>query len=152
MSHFFRILEVPYQNLANTKMSCSLRANFSKNSSKIFHRHIEGRDLLNAREIDFQARHGASLQCMRFKDLIALHFKTNMSMAVVHLDFEEAFGAKRHLTLMHKVYEITFSTNAINLISSSLSTRKPALSVEGDMYEPRDIQAVCLGVPPCPQH
>jgi hypothetical protein len=20
------------------------------------------------------------------------------------------------------------------------------------MYEPRDIQAVCLGVPPCPQH
>jgi hypothetical protein len=58
-------------------------------------------------------------------------------MAPVLLDFEEAFGAKRHLALMHKVYETKFYTNVINLISSFLSTRKPALSGEIQAVVPR---------------
>jgi hypothetical protein len=58
------------------------------------------------------------------------------------LDFENAFIMTWHLGLLYKVPELKFSTSLINLIGSFLSERKFRVSVEREMFTPRDIKEV----------
>jgi hypothetical protein len=66
---------------------------FEKVILEIVKRHIGERNLLNASQFGFRARHSTILQCtrMRLADHVTLHFKNNMSTAAVFLDIEKAF-------------------------------------------------------------
>jgi hypothetical protein len=64
---------------------------FEKLIPKIIHRHIEEKNLLNASQFGFRARHSTTLQCMRLTDHVSLNFNNNMSTAAVFLDIEKAF-------------------------------------------------------------
>jgi hypothetical protein len=62
-----------------------------------------------------------------------------MSMAAVFLDIEKAFDKTWHLGLLYKLSELKFSTSLIKLINSFLSQRKFRVSIEGELFSPRDI-------------
>jgi hypothetical protein len=58
------------------------------------------------------------------------------------LDIEKAFSTTWHLGLLYKLSELKFSISVIKLISSFLSQRKLRALVEGEIFAPRNIQAV----------
>jgi hypothetical protein len=60
------------------------------------------------------------------------------------LNIEKAFDKTWHLGLLYKLSELKFSTSLIKIINSFLSQRNVRVSVEGEMFTARDIQA---GVP-----
>jgi hypothetical protein len=62
---------------------------FEKVILKMVERHLEERDLLNASQFGFPARHTTTLQCMRLTDHVTLNFNNNMSTAAVFLDIEK---------------------------------------------------------------
>jgi hypothetical protein len=64
---------------------------FEKVILKIIQRNLEERDLLNARQFGFRARHSTTLQCMRLTDHVTLNFNNNMCTAAVFLDIEKSF-------------------------------------------------------------
>jgi hypothetical protein len=64
---------------------------FEKVVLKIVQRHIDERDLLNASQFGFRARHSTALQYIRLTDHVTLNFNNNMSTAAVFLDIEKAF-------------------------------------------------------------
>jgi hypothetical protein len=66
-----------------------------------------------------------------------------MSMAAVFLDIEKAFDTTWHPGLLNRLSKLNFSVNLIKLISS-LTNRKFRVTVEGEIFMPREIQA---GVP-----
>jgi retron-type reverse transcriptase len=117
---------------------------FDKVILKIVQRHLEERDLLNANQFGFRARHSTTLQCMRLTDHVTLNFNNIMSTAAVFLDIEKAFDTTWHPGLLYKLTKLEFSARIIKLISSFLSNRKFRASVEGEVSTPREIQA---GVP-----
>jgi hypothetical protein len=77
----------------------TIRESYSKNSPK----HIDERDLLNASQFGFRARHSTTLQCMRLTDHVTLNFNNNMSTAAVFLDIEKAFDTTWHRGLLYKL-------------------------------------------------
>jgi hypothetical protein len=116
---------------------------FGKVILEIVKRHIGKRNVLNASQFGFRARHSTTLQCMRLADHVTLHFN-NMSTAAVFLDIENTFDNTWQLGLLYKLSKLQFSTRLIELISSFLSQRIFRVSVEGGMSMQRYIQA---GVP-----
>jgi hypothetical protein len=69
---------------------------------KIVQRHIQERDLLNASQFGFLARHSTTLQCMGLTDHVTLNFN-NVSTVAVFLDIEKAFDKAWHLGLLCKL-------------------------------------------------
>jgi hypothetical protein len=67
---------------------------------KVIKRHIEMRDLHNASQFGFHARHSTALQCMRLTDHLTLNLNNNMFMAAVFLDFGKAFDRTWHPGLL----------------------------------------------------
>jgi hypothetical protein len=117
---------------------------FEKGILKIVQMHVEERDLLNASQFGFRARHSTTIQCMRLAHHVTLNFNNKMSTAAVFLDIEKAFDTTWHTGFQYKLSKSHFSTSLIKLISSFLSNTKFRASVEGEMSTAREIQA---GVP-----
>jgi hypothetical protein len=67
-----------------------------------------------------------------------------MSTTTIFLDIEKAFDKTWHFGLLYILSELEFSTSLIKLINAFLSQSKFRVSVEGELFTPRDIQA---GVP-----
>jgi hypothetical protein len=82
---------------------------------------IAERNLLNASQFGFRARHSTTLQCMRLTGHVYLNFNNNMSMAAVLLDIEEAFDTTWHSGLLYKLSELQFPISLIKLIASFLT-------------------------------
>jgi hypothetical protein len=80
------------QNLRPISLLSSTGKVFEKVILEIVNRHIGEKNLLNASQFGFRARHSTTLQCMRLADLVTFHFNNNMSTAAVFLDIEKAFG------------------------------------------------------------
>jgi hypothetical protein len=57
------------------------------------------------------------------------------------LDIEKAFDKTWHFGFLDELSHLTFLVSLIKLISFLLSQRKFRVSVEGEMFTPRDIQA-----------
>jgi hypothetical protein len=117
---------------------------FEKVILKIVQRHIEERSLLNASQFGFRARHTTTLQCMRLTDQVTLNFNNNMSTAAVFLDIRKAFDTTWHPGMLYKLSKLKFSISLVKLISFFLSQRKLRVTVEGEMFTLRDIQAGVL--------
>jgi hypothetical protein len=74
------------QNLRPISLFSTTGKLFEKVILKIVQRLPEERDLLNASQFGFCARHSTTLQCMRLVDHVTLNFNNNMSTAAVFLD------------------------------------------------------------------
>jgi hypothetical protein len=92
------------QNLRPISLLSTTGKLFEKVILKIVQRHLEDRDLLNASQFGFRARHSTTLQCMRLTDHVTLHFNNNMSTAAVFLDIEKAFDTTWHPGLLYIYY------------------------------------------------
>jgi hypothetical protein len=69
------------QNLRPIRLLSTMGKLFEKVILEIVQRHQEERDLLNASQFGFPARHSKTLQCMRLTDHVTLNFNNNMSTA-----------------------------------------------------------------------
>jgi hypothetical protein len=114
---------------------------FQKLILKTIHGHIAERNLLNASQFRFRARHSTTLQCMRVTDHVSLNFNNNMSTAAVFLDIEKAFDTIWHPGLLYKLSELQFPIRLIELLASFLTNRKFKVSVEGELSLPRKVEA-----------
>jgi hypothetical protein len=132
------------QNLRPISLLSSRGKVFKKVILSIAKRHIQERNLLNAGQFGFRARHNKTLQCMKPADHVTLHFNNNISTAAVFLDIEKAFDTTWQPGLLYKLSNLQFSTSFIKHIGLFLSQRKFRVSVEGEMSTPRSMQA---GVP-----
>jgi hypothetical protein len=86
---------------------------FEKVILEILQRPIGERNLLNASQFGFRARHSTTLQCMRLADHVTLHFNDNLSSAAVFLDIEKAFDTTWQPGLLHKLSKLQFSISLI---------------------------------------
>jgi hypothetical protein len=77
------------QNLRPISFLSTTGKLFEKILLKIVQRHIDERDLLDASQFGFRARHSTTLQYMRFTNHVTLNFNYNMSTASVFLDIEK---------------------------------------------------------------
>jgi hypothetical protein len=91
---------------------------FEKLILKTIHRHIAERNLLNATQFGFRARHSTTRQCMRLTEHVSLNFNNNMSTPAVFLDIEKVFDITWHPGLLYRLSELQFSINCIMLIAS----------------------------------
>jgi hypothetical protein len=82
------------ENLRSISLLSTTGKLFEKLTLKTIHRHIAERNLLNASQFGFRARHSTTLQCMRLTDHVSLNFNNNMSTAAVFFDIEKAFDTK----------------------------------------------------------
>jgi hypothetical protein len=89
---------------------------FEKVILEIIKWHIEERNLLNASQFGFRARHSTTLQCMRLADHVTLYFNNNMSTAAVSLDYEKAFYTTWQPGLLYKLPKLQFSTSFFKLV------------------------------------
>jgi hypothetical protein len=121
------------QNLRPISLLSSTGKVFEKVIFEIVKRHIGERNIFNASQFGFHARHSTTLQCIRIADHVTLNFNNNMSTAAVFLDIEKAFDT----TWLYKLSKLQFPTSLIKLISSFLSQRKFRVSVEGEISTPR---------------
>jgi hypothetical protein len=113
-----------HQNLCPISLLSTTSKLFEKVILRIFLRHTEGKNLLNASKFGFHANNSTTLQYMRLTDYVTLNFNNNMSTAAVFLDIEKAFDTLWHPGFLYKLSTMEFSTNLINLISSFLWQRK----------------------------
>jgi hypothetical protein len=67
-----------------------------------------------------------------------------MFTAAVFYDNEKAFDTTWHSGSLYKLSKLEFSTSLVTLSSSFLSQRKFIVSIEGEMFTPREMRA---GVP-----
>jgi hypothetical protein len=79
---------------------------FEKVILEIVKRFRAERNLLNAKQFGFRARHSTTLQSMRLADHVTLHFNNNMSTAAVFLDIEKSFDTTWQPRLLHMLSEI----------------------------------------------
>jgi hypothetical protein len=100
---------------------------FEKIILQIVQKHIGGRNLLNASQFGFHARHSTTLQCMRLADHVILNFNNKIFTAEVFLDIEKTFDTTWHPGFLCKLSKLNFSTRIIKLISSFLLQRKFSL-------------------------
>jgi hypothetical protein len=129
------------QNLRPISLLSSTGKVFEKVILQIVQRHIGERNLLNASQFGFRARHSTTLQCVRLADHVTLHCNNNMSTAAVFLDDEKAFDTIWQPGLLYKLSNLQFSTSLIKSIGLLLSQRKFIVSIEGEMSTPRYMQA-----------
>jgi hypothetical protein len=129
------------QNLLRISLLPSTGKLFEKIILQIVQKHTGGRNLLNASQFGFHARHSTTLQCMRLTDHVTLNFNNRMSTAAVFLDIEKAFDTTWHTGLLYKLSKLNFSTRIIKLINLFLLQRKFRVSVEGEMSTPRCTKA-----------
>jgi hypothetical protein len=61
---------------------------FEKIMLQIVKKYIGGRNLLNANQFSFRARHSTTLQRVRLADHVTLNFSNKMFTAAVFLDIE----------------------------------------------------------------
>jgi hypothetical protein len=80
------------ENLRPISLLSIMDKGFEKLILKTIHRHNAERNLLNASQIGFRARHSKTLQFMRLTDRVSLNLNNNMWTAAVFLDIEKAFG------------------------------------------------------------
>jgi hypothetical protein len=130
------------QNLRPISPLSSAGKVFEKFILEIVNGHIGERNLLNASQFGFRARHSTTLQYMRLEDRVTLNFNNNMCTAAVFLDIEKAFDTTLQPGLPYKLSKLQFSTSLIKLIRSFLSQRKFRVSVEDEMSTPRFMQMV----------
>jgi hypothetical protein len=79
------------QNLRPISLLSSRGKVFEKVILEIVKRHIEKRNLLNASQFGFRARHSTTFQCMRLADHVTLHFNNNMSSVEVEPEIFDVF-------------------------------------------------------------
>jgi hypothetical protein len=104
------------QNLLRISLLSSTSKVLENVIFEIVQRHIGERNLLNASQFGFRARHSTTLQCMRLADHVTLHSNNNMSTAAVFLDIKKAFDTTWHPGLLYKLSKLQFSTSLIKLI------------------------------------
>jgi hypothetical protein len=114
---------------------------FEKVILKRVQKHSEERDLLNASQFGFRARHSTTLQCMRQTGHVTLNFNNKMFTAPLFLDIEKTLDTTWHSGFLYKLFKLEFLISLIKLISSFLLERKCSVSVVGEM------QAGQAGVP-----
>jgi hypothetical protein len=88
------------QNLRPISLLSTTGKLFEKVILKILQKQINERDLLNASQFGFRARHSTTLQCMKLTDHVTLNFNNKMSTAAVFLDIEKAFDTTWHSGLL----------------------------------------------------
>jgi hypothetical protein len=115
------------QNVRSISLLPSTGKLFEKIILQIVQKHTGGRNLLNASQFGFCARHSTTLQCMRLADHVTRNFNNKMSTAAVFLDIEKAFDITWHPGFLYKLPKLKFSTRIIKLISSFLLQRKFSL-------------------------
>jgi hypothetical protein len=96
------------QNLRPISLLSSTGKVFEKVILEILKKHIREKNLLNASQFGFRARHSTTLQCMRLADHVILHFNNNMSTAAVFLNIEKAFDSTWHPSLLYKLAKLKF--------------------------------------------
>jgi hypothetical protein len=74
------------QNLCPISLLPSTGKFLEKIILQIVQRHSGGRNLFNASQFGFRARHSTTLQSMRIADHVTLNFNNKMSTAAVLLD------------------------------------------------------------------
>jgi hypothetical protein len=67
-----------YKNLRPISLLSTKDKLLEKVILKIVQRYIEEKDLLNASQIGFRARHNTTIQCMRLTDHIIFDFNNNI--------------------------------------------------------------------------
>jgi hypothetical protein len=131
------------QNLRSISFLPTRGKLFQKVIQKIFQKHLDTNNLLNASQFGFRERQSTTLHCVRLTDYITLNFN-NMSTAAVFLDAEKACDTTWHPDLLYKISKFQLPANFTNPINSYLSKRKFRVAIEGELATPRKIQA---GVP-----
>jgi hypothetical protein len=101
---------------------------------QIFQKNIGERNLFNASQFGFRARHSTTLQCMRLADHVTINFDNKMSTAAVFLDIEKAFDTTSHAGLLYKLTKLNFSTRITKLVNSFLFQRKFSLGRRRNVY------------------
>jgi hypothetical protein len=91
------------QNLRPISLLPTPGKRFEKVVLKMVQSHVKVRDLLNASQSDFHARHRTTLHCMRRTDLVTLNFNSNISTAAVFMDVGKTFDTTLHLGLLCKL-------------------------------------------------
>jgi hypothetical protein len=91
------------QNIRPISLLSSMGKVFKKVIIEIVQRHIGERNLFNASQFGFRARHSTTLQCMRLADHVTINFKNNMSTAAAFLDIEKAFDTIWQPGLLYKL-------------------------------------------------
>jgi hypothetical protein len=106
-------LNLPVKTLNSLKIYVRLASStgkvFEKVILNILKRHIGERNLLNASQFGFRARHSTTLQCMRLADHVTLHFNSNMSTAAVFFDIEKTFDTTWQPGLLYKLSKLQFT-------------------------------------------
>jgi hypothetical protein len=88
------------QNLRPISLLSTKGKLFEKLILRIIHRQIEERNLPNASQFNFHARHSTTLRCMRLMDHVSLNFNNNMSTAAIFLFIELTFDRTWHPGLL----------------------------------------------------
>jgi hypothetical protein len=90
------------QNLRPISLLSSTGKVFEKVISEIVKRNIiRQRNLLNASQFGFRARHCTTLQCMRLVDHVTLHFNNNMSTAANYMEIAHTDDRSQGLQNIH---------------------------------------------------
>jgi hypothetical protein len=111
------------QNLRPISLLSSTGKVFEKVILDIVQRYIGERNLHNASQFGFRARHSTTLQCMRLADHVTLNLNNNMSTAAVLLDLEKAFDTTWQPGLLYNQ-----PTNSVALVrEQTLPTERPPL-------------------------
>jgi hypothetical protein len=140
------------QNLWPISLLSSTGKLFEKVIQKIVQRQLDTKNLLNASQFGFRARHSTTLQCMRLTDHITLTFNNNMSTAAVFLDIEKAFDTTWHSGLLYKVSKLQFPENVTKLINSYLKNRKLQSLSKANYPRQEKYKQGCHKVPYWHQH
>jgi hypothetical protein len=94
------------QNLRPISFVSTTGKLFEKVILKFLQKHIDERDLLNASQSGFRARHSTTLQCMRLTDQVTLNFNKIISTASVFLVTEVAFDTTWYFGLLYKLSKL----------------------------------------------
>jgi hypothetical protein len=86
-----------FPNLRPISLLATTGKFYEKVILKMVQSHIGVRDLLNANQLGFRARHNTTLQCVILKKHVTLNFNNNMSTTAVFLDTEKAFDTTWYL-------------------------------------------------------
>jgi hypothetical protein len=126
------------QKLRPISLVCTTDKQFEKVILKIVQRHPVKRSCFNAHQFDFRVRHRTTLT----NHDVTLNFNNNMSKTAAFLDIKKSFDVTWHFGLLYKLSELKCSISLIKHISSVLSQRNFRVPVEGEIFTPREMQAV----------
>jgi hypothetical protein len=140
------------QNLRPISLLSAIGKLFEEVILKIVQRHIEERDLLNASQFGFLARHSTTFQYMRVTDHVTLNFNNNISTTAVFLNVEKTFDITWHLGLLYELSELNFRAILSRLLDhfflrESSETRPKLKCLRLGVYKQG-----CHNVPSYPSH